>query len=82
VTVEFLRGDNPPIPLADTSNSRFVDLACIELRSMSERLRGRHCRNRDARSDRGQPDLGRFLSRAERLLNSGAMDCERARHNR
>jgi 4-hydroxy-tetrahydrodipicolinate synthase len=38
---------------------------------MSERLRGVIAAIATPVSDRGQPDLGRFLSRAERLLNSG-----------
>jgi 4-hydroxy-tetrahydrodipicolinate synthase len=38
---------------------------------MSERLRGVIAAIATPVSDRGQPDLGRFLSRAERLLDSG-----------
>jgi len=38
---------------------------------MSERLRGVIAAIATPVSDRDQPDLGRFLSRAERLLNSG-----------
>jgi 4-hydroxy-tetrahydrodipicolinate synthase len=38
---------------------------------MSERLRGVIAAIATPVSDRSQPDLGRFLSRAERLLNSG-----------
>jgi 4-hydroxy-tetrahydrodipicolinate synthase len=38
---------------------------------MSERLRGVIAAIATPVSDRGQPDLGRFLCRAARLLNSG-----------
>src|SRR5258705_13760649 len=38
---------------------------------MNERLRGVIAAIATPVSERGQPDLGRFLSRAERLLNSG-----------